>query len=573
MRKILSVLSVLALLVCACQKAPELTISGLTTMEVSADGGSGSITFTTNRDWSATCSAPWIHVGPNSGSASDGPISVMVRCDANTTYDPRSGSVTITAEGLTQTITVNQPANLGLIVPTKSYDLSSNANTIEVEVQANVPYMVSISDSWVKQTGTKGLTKNVLMFSVAENTSYDARSTTITIKSQTSGVADEVVTVRQAQKDALIVKDTSFSLPYGGGGVEVTVESNVSFEVTSSVDWIHHVSTKALSSSTVNLSVDENKTYASRTGKVVIKQKGGGLSHTVTVSQTGRIAVTSITLDQTSLTLQEGESATLTATVKPDNATDKTVTWSSSNTSVATVDENGKVTAVKEGSAKITAKAGERSVTCTVTVAKQSGESGDVPVPEAVDLGLSVKWASFNLGASKPEEYGDYYAWGETEPKSKYDWETYKWANGAKDKLTKYCMVTSQWAGSGSPDNKFLLDPEDDVAHVKLGGRWRMPTSAEWQELRIKCTWTWTTSNGISGREVTGPNGNSIFLPAAGDWYGTSRYNAGSYGNYWSSSLYTSSSGYAWGVYFYSSDVYGSSSYRYFGQSVRPVSE
>ena len=307
MKRILHYLAaVLLIVIASCQKAPELTLSGLTTLEVSADGGSGTISFTTNRDWSASWSASWVSVSPSSGSASDGPVTVTVRCEPNTTYDPRSATVTITAEGLTQTVTVSQASRL---------------------------------------------------------------------------------------------------------------------------------------------------------------------------------------------------------------------------------------------------------------------------VPTAVDLGLSVKWASFNLGASKPEEYGDYYAWGETEPKSKYDWETYKWANGAKDKLTKYCMVTSQWAGSGSPDNKFLLDPEDDVAHVKLGGRWRMPTSAEWQELRIKCTWTWTTSNGISGREVTGPNGNSIFLPAAGDWYGTSRYNAGSYGNYWSSSLYTSSSGYAWGVYFYSSDVYGSSSYRYFGQSVRPVSE
>lgn len=192
--------------------------------------------------------------------------------------------------------------------------------------------------------------------------------------------------------------------------------------------------------------------------------------------------------------------------------------------------------------------------------------------PEAVDLGLSVKWASFNLGASAPEEYGDYYAWGETEPKSNYDWSTYKWCNGNSTSLTKYNDSSSY----GTVDNKTVLDPEDDAAHVKLGGNWRMPTDAEWTELRDNCTWTWVTNyngSGINGRLVTGTNGNSIFLPAAGIRNNAYLSYAGSGGYYCSSSLFRGYPISAHELDFDSSGVYWSTRYRCYGPSVRPVTE
>jgi len=210
-------------------------------------------------------------------------------------------------------------------------------------------------------------------------------------------------------------------------------------------------------------------------------------------------------------------------------------------------------------------------------------------VPEAVDLGLpsGLKWASFNLGATKPEEYGDYFAWGETEPyyvmknpliwengkSSGYSWSTYKWCmNGSSSQLTKYCNNTPS-GYNGFTDNKTVLDPEDDAAAVALGGSWRMATYSEWDELKTKCTWTWTTQNGVNGRLVTGPNGNSIFLPAAGYRRGTDLRNVGSYGDYWSSSLYAGSPGTACDVYFDSDNVNWYNYNRYNGFSVRPVSE
>ena len=184
---------------------------------------------------------------------------------------------------------------------------------------------------------------------------------------------------------------------------------------------------------------------------------------------------------------------------------------------------------------------------------------------EWVDLGLSVKWATCNVGATKPEEYGDYYAWGETTPKSTYSWSTYKWCNGSKDTMTKYCTDSDY----GTVDNKTVLDPEDDAATVNMGGSWRMPTKAEQDELRTECTWTWTTLNDVNGYNVEGPNGNSIFLPAAGYRYDSDLYVAGSGGYYWSSSLSTDYSGNACSLYF-GSDYVGWSYYRrYYGQSVR----
>ena len=180
---------------------------------------------------------------------------------------------------------------------------------------------------------------------------------------------------------------------------------------------------------------------------------------------------------------------------------------------------------------------------------------------EYVDLGLSVKWATCNIGASKPEDYGDYFAWGETKTKSDYSWSTYLDSpNRGGNSFTKYAL-----------DKKTVLDPEDDVAHVKWGGSWRMPTKAEQDDLRTKCTWTWTTQNGVKGRLVTGPNGNSIFLPAAGGRDDSSLYDAGNWGYYWSSSLSESRSDFAYRLFFNSDYVNWGGSSRFHGFSVRPV--
>ena len=187
---------------------------------------------------------------------------------------------------------------------------------------------------------------------------------------------------------------------------------------------------------------------------------------------------------------------------------------------------------------------------------------------EYVDLGLSVKWATCNVGATKPEEYGDYFAWGETQPKDYYDWSTYKWCNGSDNTQTKYCTDSYY----GTVDNKTQLELSDDAARANWGGSWRMPTTEEQQELINNCTWIWTTQNGVNGYKVTSKkNGNSIFLPAAGYRLGSSLGGAGSYGYYWLSSLDTVDPSYACYLRFNSDYVGWYYDYRYLGFTVRPV--
>ena len=187
----------------------------------------------------------------------------------------------------------------------------------------------------------------------------------------------------------------------------------------------------------------------------------------------------------------------------------------------------------------------------------------------AVDLGLpsGTLWADRNVGADSPEDYGDYFAWGETSTKSTYNWSTYKWCRGSYDTMTKYCTKSSY----GTVDNKTVLDLEDDAAYVNMGTEWRMPTYDEQKELYSQCTWTWTTQNGTKGYKVTGPNGKSIFLPAAGYRNDSGLYRAGSDGSYWSTSLHGPYL--AWSLYI-NSDSYNthtSGKRRNYGHTVRAV--
>ena len=199
-------------------------------------------------------------------------------------------------------------------------------------------------------------------------------------------------------------------------------------------------------------------------------------------------------------------------------------------------------------------------------------EPKNLDTHEWVDLGLpsGTLWATCNVGATAPEELGSYFAWGETATKDFYEWSTYKWCNGSETTMTKYC-TNSDYGNDGFVDNKTELDPEDDAAYVNWGPSWRMPTTEQQRELYEKCSSTWTTLNGVSGRLFTGPNGNTLFLPAAGFRLIESLYYAGSSGNYWSRTLYPDYSNIAGSLDFYSGGVYWDYDGRFDGFSVRAV--
>ena len=207
---------------------------------------------------------------------------------------------------------------------------------------------------------------------------------------------------------------------------------------------------------------------------------------------------------------------------------------------------------------------------------------GAAVIPDGcVDLGLSVYWASCNLGASKPTEYGGYYQWAGTKDVSDkgiyLDWSNCPYHTGS-DRYpgwTKYNTKSSY----GTVDNKKVLKSMDDAASVALGGKWRMPTDAEWFELRNadNCSWTWTSIDGVNGYKVqskkSGYTDNWIFLPVAGYRYGDYFDNVGSDGYYWSSSLFTDRTYNAFSMSFNSSGVSSHNTFRSYGRSVRPVSE
>ena len=190
---------------------------------------------------------------------------------------------------------------------------------------------------------------------------------------------------------------------------------------------------------------------------------------------------------------------------------------------------------------------------------------------EYIDLGLSVKWAAYNVGASTPEGYGNYFAWGEVEPKTNYNWNTYKWCNGTSSTLTKYCN-NSSIGNNGFTDNLTQLEPEDDAATVNWGGKWRMPTEKEWDELLETCTWEWTSVNGIYGYIVTSKiNGCNIFLPEGGERTNSGLYFTGSRGQYWFGSLHLPNTSQGCHYYFAADGRTKSGQDRWYGLTIRPV--
>lgn len=276
--------------------------------------------------------------------------------------------------------------------------------------------------------------------------------------------------------------------------------------------------------------------------------------------------VISLVLNKESIVLNEGDSAEISvSTINPVDAYDKSYSWISSNENIVKINDNGVITAISEGSSSIKAIANDEcgaEAICSIKVLPKG----------AVDLGLSVYWHSCNVGATSPEQYGNYYAWGEIEPKDVYTVNNYRWYGGSWDSYIKYCPNDNRFIGSR--DGKLSLDAADDAAHVLLGRKWRIPTMEELSILHNQCEWIWCTKNGINGYEVKSLiNGNSIFLPAGGSGGETGFINVESGGYYWSREIkigdYGSSP--AKTLFFGSSGVYEGSSMRHYGYLLRPV--
>lgn len=289
----------------------------------------------------------------------------------------------------------------------------------------------------------------------------------------------------------------------------------------------------------------------------------------------GRIAssvVRLLKLSNNDITIGVQESLQLKCTTIPYKYA-QIVEWSSSNPEVATIDAEGNVTALKAGKTIITATAPDGSGLtdeCCVTV---DGSYGNTEGHTWVDLGLpsGTHWATQNLGALSAAEYGEYYAWGETDVKDIYDWATYKYCNGSATTLTKYCNAASK----GTRDNLTVLQPDDDAVTAEWGDSWCIPTKEQFDELfnpEYTIT-TWTQQNGLWGRLVTSKiNGKSLFLPAAGYVKNNSLTSNGSGGYYATRNLYEADADFNVSLNFGSSSTNDNNyTFRCYGQSIRPV--
>ena len=539
-------------------------------LSFSTDGETQLLTVSSGTKWDVTNMPSWLSleaISPSGLSLYEWKVSFSV--SENNEYD-REGIVSFNAGTETIDLPVKQEGKKGLYVAVESVSISPTELTITEGDTHTLTATIIPSNASDKSTTWFSNNTSVATVSsagvVTAKAVGDARIFVQTNDGRYTANCFVSVKSKKVSVTGVSLNKTSLSMTVGDTQA-LTATVTPSNATDKSVEWSSNNKEVAV----VVLTSEGRAVYAQSPGTatIMVKTTDGGKTATCSVTvKAATISVTGVSLDKTSLSMTVGDTQTLTATVLPTNATVKSVTWSSSNTSVATVSYSGVILAKSAGSATITVMTvdGSKRATCSVNVVDYNGN-------EYVDLGLpsGLKWATCNVGASQPEEYGDYFAWGETTSKDKYDWTTYKWESG---KLTKYCYDSS-YGYNGFTDTKTVLDMEDDAANVNFGGSWRIPTDAEWTELRENCSWTWTTKNSVRGRLVTSnKNGLSIFLPAAGYRINRSKSSPGFWGDYCSSSLYTTGDpSVVWGVSLGSDRVERTIYPRYYGLSVRPVSE
>ena len=477
------------------------------------------------------------------------------------------------------TVTVRVPAT-GITIATESLSLPiGDSFTLEASVQpsnaTNQNIMWSSSNTHVATVSSDGIV-----------TATGDGTATITAKTEDGSFTATCEVTVTVPVTAVVITNSMLSLHEGEtftieASVRPTYATNKNIIWSSSDPSVATVSSSGATGSEVLIQHGLVTAVGGGTATITATSEDGGVATICEVTVTVPvISVTGVTLDKTNLYLARDETSTLTATVQPDDATNKNIIWSSSNTAVAEVSENGLVTAINLGQTLIraTTEDGRFSASCVVTVTY-----------DCVDMGDGLLWATCNVGAVNPWDYGDYFAWGDPMPKSDYSWATYKHMINSLSSwlyITKYQIADRQTSAIWyydeifTGDGKTTLEHSDDAASVNWGNPWRMPTDAEWTNLRDtqKFVWTWTedyNGTGVKGMIVTsvlpGYMGNQIFLPAAGWREGTSLNEANSYAYYWSSSLSEDFSGEACCVFINPYSFGNSSVPRYNGRSVRPV--
>lgn len=431
-------------------------------------------------------------------------------------------------------------------------EVGFESDTYAVNVTSSHSWDATAKSDWITLDTTSGAAGDEeLKFTVKSNEGLDVREGVIALQNSEVGLYAELSVVQKAFEPMLTIDIESLTFLAAGGEQSVTVVANFAHKATSESDWLNISKSEegyTISASTY-LEVKE------RTAEVVISSERYNLSKSISILQSAFEPILNVEdISVLEFGYMGGEqSISVESNFEYDIAAD--VDWV-----ILSKTETGVVVEVLANTSDY------RTANVTISSEKYniSGKVIQITQQEleleqdfefgAVDLGLSVKWANCNIGASRPEEYGDYFAWGEINTKDNYsDTSSLTW---------------------GKPMEDIEGNPLYDAATATLGDGWRMPTQDEMKDLITSCTWEWTTLNDVNGYIVTGPNGNSIFLPAAGYRAGKQSWSVGSQGLYWSSCPSKGScDDNAYAIYFKSGVYSGSWYYRVYGLTVRAVLE
>lgn len=585
---------VLALSACTPQEqAPAGLTVDTKSLAFPVDGGSRSVVVRSGESWDVSRLPEWLtarSITPSAASRYEKTAEFFAA--ANGEYD-REGVVVIQSSTKSVEISVSQPGKKGVYQAVDAISLNRTELTLTEGETATLEWTIQPVGASNQAVTWKS--------SVPTVASVDARGT---VTALSVGTAVVTVTTEDGNKtsacDVTVKEKVIAATGVRLNKSDLTMRLGDEYQLIAAV-MPENATNQEVVWSSLNPEIVSVSSSGLLTAKaygetrIVVETVDGGLRYECIVRVVRTLDEAELSISATSLSLLLGEEATLGIAVQDKNSF--TIFWmvstspvtpgkileiSPADPTVYDPELTVSLKALQPGAVTVTCRVGDRfgayrDLTCSVMV-DMPVPPASIAVPEAIDLGLSVRWASFNLGATAPEGYGDFYAWGETEPY--YNPNPFSWKEG----LMGYSESSYKWYPKSSTtfppqmikygsDGKTVLDPEDDAAAVNLGGKWRMPTEAEVTELVNMCTWEWTSVNGVNGCKVTGPNGNSIFLPASGHYNSTTLTLLGKLGQYWSSSLAPDDATRASGLDFESDFAGKYNNERQVGLPIRPVTD
>ena len=460
-------------------------------------------------------------------------LSVTVR--ENDTYDDRQATITVTDPGDQTTITfkVMQKQNDAILIDGSTFVVPEEGGDINIKIQSNVSYEVEIPASapWLTKStkaSTRGLVSSTIVLTAEKNNSGAEREAIVTFIDKESGVSSKI-TIKQSLTPYLEIEKNQITLSEDEKEIEIVVKTNINVETVISNDWItdNGRDSNGDLNFTQKLKVSKNNSGDERESIVTFEDKKYGLTSKITIKQS---LTPYIEIDKNQISLSENEQEI--EIVVKSNINVQTVISNDWITDIGK-DNNGDFNYTQK--LKVSAFSGRVSRSAVIKFKSQSYKWSiikEVTITQAkeikyiagkeVDLGLSVLWSDCNLGATSPEDFGEYFAWGETKPKEQY----------SKDNYMHYDHSMNQYLDIGED----ISGTKYDAAHVNIGNGWRMPTRTELQELITNCEWEWVKRGNTLGYKVTGKNVNYIFMPAGGRilYYTVSSQNE--WTEYWSSS-------------------------------------